>query len=54
MSRIGEVVSSFWNSSDVDLSALGKAREGNRRHQTGKGEAHGSLSFPLCKMKGPV
>jgi hypothetical protein len=47
VSRTGEVVSSFWDSGHLDLGALGKAREDDRKHQTGKVEAHGSLSFPV-------
>lgn len=56
VSSTGEVVSSFGDSSDLDLGALGKAREGDRvwcQRGTcaGKGEAPQSLSFPMCKMK---
>lgn len=54
MSSTDEMVSRFCASSDFDLDALGKAREDNRRHQTGKGEGQQSLRFPMCKMKGPV
>lgn len=54
VSSTDEMVSRFCASSDFDLDALGKAREDNRRHQTGKGEGQQSLRFPMCKMKGPV